>query len=300
VGEGLGDALGEPLGDGDGLAPPLNTPDKMVPPLRVTDIVDPAAITGTVSFSSLLSRSRASPLSITIVPAATPSTTTVSHVPFPTLTWRTRTSSSVRLLWISYWPKPVGTTPFNVGPVIHAKNSPALGEALGLGLGLVFGEPVGLGLALGLADGLGLALGEAEGLGLALGLADGLGLALGEADGLGLALGEAEGLADGDGLALGEADGLGLADGLADGDGLALGEADGLTDGEGLGLPEGLPEGDGLGEPDGLPEGLGDGLGGWLFEKTPFTRTPAPLRTSAESPTFMIGTCCPSCVLILM
>ena len=89
-----------------------------------------------------------------------------------------------------------------------------------------------------------------ERLGLALGLAEGLPLGLVEGLTDGDPLGEIDG--DADGLPLGEADGLalGLAEGLADGD--ALGE----IDGDALGLVLGLVLGDDDGEVDGLVLGL--------------------------------------------
>ena len=95
-----------------------------------------------------------------MLPAKFPSTTTASGVPVGRFTWLTRTSSSTRLLWISNCANPLGTTPFNVGPLRPANRSPALpgdGEGLGLtdgeGLGLTDGE--GLGLTDGLTDGEG-------------------------------------------------------------------------------------------------------------------------------------------------
>ena len=170
-GVGLGEPVGVPVGVGVGvLSIDPNVPLRIVAaPLR-TEIVEPEATTGTVWPLSLRSRRRPSPpLWSEIVPAEMPLTITVSEVPIARLIWRTRTSSSVRLLCNSYEAKPVGSTPFNVGPVSPANRSPAFGVADGEGDGdgLPVGEPVGdgepVGEPVGETDGDGLPVGEPVG-----------------------------------------------------------------------------------------------------------------------------------------
>lgn len=217
-----------------------------------------------------------------MLPTRELSTKTSSRVPTARFTWSTRISSSVRLLCISYWPKPFGTAPFSVGPMRTANRSPAFpGEGDGLG------EPLGLGLTVGLADGE--TVGE------------------GDAFGVPVADGEAVGLADGEGETVGEGDAFGVPVAEGDAVGLPVGDAVGLTEGDGDGDPVGLPVGDAVGVPVGDPVGLpvgepvgltdGDGLGGGLEPKTPFTRMFPPFRTSQVEPIFTMGTAWPSCVL---
>ena len=115
--------------------------------------------------------------------------------------WRTRTSSSVRLLCVSDVANPVGKTPFRVGPVRVANSSLSssgvpVGEGDGLGETVGDGDGVPVGVPVGEGDGVGVRVGD--GLGELVG--DGLGEPVGDGDGVpvgvpvGVTLGEIEGV----------------------------------------------------------------------------------------------------------
>ena len=177
VGEGEGVPFGVPVGEGDGegVEEPPKVPERTAEPLLFTVMVEPTTTGGTIWALSLRSRNSASPpLCSVMLPTGVPSTITLSVVPIGRLTWRTRTSSSVRLLCTSNSAKPRGTTPFSVGPVRFAKRSPLLfGVPVGEGEGVPLGVPVGDGEGVP----FGVPVGDGEGVPFGVPVGDGEGVA---------------------------------------------------------------------------------------------------------------------------